>query len=175
MSGLFLISYIALWILVLLIAGLQLTILHNLGAIYQQFPKLRPAPSKLKMEDNLPALNVQETGSDQMRMTTEFKGAKTAFSIVSPHCGPCIEYLRQVASDNADPDPLDPSVRDRVVIGIGEPDEIRRLIKRVQLPPEVPVFIDSTRQVINVWGITATPATVIVDDDHKVVRQVFNS
>jgi hypothetical protein len=175
MSGLFLISYIALWVLVLLLAVLQLTILHNLGAIYEQFPKMRPAPTKLKTDDILPAIKLRANESDQIKTTTDFKGSKIAFSIVSPRCGSCLEHLRQLVGEGENIDPADSSLKDHVVIAIGEPDEVRRLIRRAQLPPHLPVYVDSSKEVVEAWGITSTPATIIINSDHRVVRQIFNS
>jgi hypothetical protein len=174
-SGLLLVSYIALWVLVLFLAVLQLTILHNLGAIYDQLPQMRPAPTKLKTHDTLPAIQLKASESEEIKTTTEFKGSKTAISIVSPHCGSCLTHLREFASEESHADPEDPSVKNRVVIAIGEPDEVRELIRRANLPESLPVWVDSARAVVDVWGITSTPTTIIVNSDHRIVRQIFSS
>lgn len=175
MTGLLLISYIALWVLVLFLAIVQLTILHNLGAIYEQFPKMRPAPTKLKTNDLLPPIQLKGSESAQVKTTTEFKGSKIAFSIVSSHCGSCLTHLQQIVSEALQPDPADPSVKERVVIAIGEPEEVRRLIQQAKLPASLPVLVDSAQKVVDVWGITSTPTTIVVNDDHRVVRQIFSS
>jgi hypothetical protein len=175
MSGLLLVSYIALWVLVILIAVIQLTVLHNLGAIYEQFPKMRPAPTKLKTHDYLPPIQLKANKSAQLKTSSEFKGTRMAISIVSPHCGSCLTHLQQMGLEGAQADPTDPSVKDRVVIAIGEPEEVRQLIDRAKLPDFLPVFVDSGRQVVDIWGITSTPATIIVNGDHRIERQIFSS
>jgi hypothetical protein len=175
MSGLLLVSYIALWVLVLFIAVIQLTVLHNLGAIYEQFPKMRPAPTKLKTHDLLPTIKLKTNESAQVKTTSEFKGTRLAISIVSPSCGSCLTHLQQMGLEGAQADPTDPSVKDRVVIAIGEPEEVRQMIARAKLPDYLPVLVDSNREVVDVWGITSTPTTIIVNGDHRIERQIFSS
>lgn len=174
MTGIWLVSYIALWILFLVVAILLLSVLHNLGAIYDLLPEREPAPTKLEADDILPEIELVTLSSGQKTLISDFEGVKTAFSIVSSGCSSCVDFLEGI-NNGSDPDPLDPTVRQRVLIGLGDDEWITRMIREVNLPPDLPILLDRDRGVVETWGISATPATVIVDNNLRVVRQLFGS
>lgn len=174
MTGFWLISYITLWLLFLIIAVALLSVLHNLGVIYESIKaqRIQQVPSKLSVGDSLPEVTLPTLGGE-MLSTSALLGDKAAFLVVSPTCSPCHEHLRTLATAQTTVDPLDPDLRHFAVISVGDGDRTRHFIERVGLSREIPVFLDTDSLIAIAWGTTATPTTVIVDAQMKVVRQVF--
>jgi hypothetical protein len=177
MSGLWLTSYVALWFLVLLLALCLIAVLHNLGALYGHIRQERPlnsAPSNLKPGEIVPDVR-WETINGQEQSVREMDGAKWAFILVSPTCGGCNHYLQDLARGGHSPDPLDKTVEQMVVVALTSREEALQMLHVAGIQPDgrIRVVIDSRQTVIQQWGIHALPATVIVDEQLRVVRQVF--
>lgn len=176
MRGLWLVSYVALWILFLAVALVLVSILRNQGVLYTSIkaatPRLEAAPSALKPGQTLPLVTWQ-TLAGESRTLAELRGVKLAIALVSPSCKPCIEYLLKLGVRQASPDPLDPGLKRTVIVSLGDLPGTARLLEQAQLPSTVPVFVDVQREVAERWGISTTPTTVIVDEELRVVRQVF--
>jgi hypothetical protein len=177
MTGIWLISYVALWVLFLGVAVVLISVLRNLGIIYesiQQLPQLRTSPTKLETGQALPNIMLQTLSGEALSLAA-LQGSKTAVSIVSTQCGPCRDLLSTIALGTDQADPLDPTVRRRVVVSLSDMLTTAQLIDQVGLSTNVPVFVDPETNVTKEWGITTTPTTVIVDEQLKVVRQVFGA
>jgi thiol-disulfide isomerase/thioredoxin len=177
MTGLWMFSYIVLWILFLVMAVILIGVLRNLGVIYESLANSRPSsthqvPTKLVAGEPLPIAFALHGLGDAPVSLSDFRGAKTAFSIVSPSCGPCHTLLQAIARDEIKPDPQDVTVLKRVIVSVGDIADTMRLIKQADLRQEVPVLIDREGKVAEEWGITSTPTTVIVDAHLKVVRHI---
>lgn len=141
MSGLWLISYVALWVLFLIVAIVLLAVLHNLGVIHQSMVAARqstihlanPAPTRLVAGEALPELTLG-TLTGEPRALGDFQGAKTAFLVVSPNCSPCHTALKDIATGRRAPDPLDPTVRHVVAVSTGDYRATAELAERVAWP-----------------------------------------
>ena len=178
MSGLWLISYVALWILVLAVAVVQVSVLRNLGVVYEAF-RARPSepralPSALTAGQRLPDVTWR-TLAGQAVPVSEWMGSKRAFTLVSPDCAPCLDYMKELSEGTRDLDPLDSTVKEWVVVSIGSQDGTTVLAQRAGVPANVPILLDSDREVVAKWGIRRTPTVVVVDDQLRVVRQVFDA
>jgi len=175
MSGIWLVSYIALWILFLVVAIALLSVMHNLGAVYEslgsQSTKQTP-PSKLIVSEPLPEPNLTMIGGSPTPLTT-FRRARTAFLVVSPTCTPCRALLKDLTEAKADPDPLDPAVRDWVVVSVGDSHMTEGMVRQIGLPADVPILVDNNGVIARLWGTTTTPTTIIVDENLVVIRQIF--
>jgi hypothetical protein len=179
MTGFWLVSYVVLWVLVLVLTVALISTLRNLGVVYGLLAKQPRAGhgssrrTALDTGQELPEVRWY-TSSGEARSPATFRGGKTAFAIVSPACESCGTYLEILAADGADP--IDPEVRDLVVVSLGTPEETDTLLSGVaartgRVPPLV--LFDRDAEVISTWGVSATPATVVVDEELRVVRQVF--
>ena len=174
MSGIWLISYAALWILFLAVAVVQLVVLRNLGVLYDHLgqQELRlPPPSRLVAGEPLPEIALA-TLDGRAVSTADWRGRKLAISLVSGECGSCRQFLIELAANHAAPDPLDPTVTERVIVGIGPEARARTLLADVALAPTA-LFLDRTGAVGSGWGISSTPMTVVIDDESKVVRHIL--
>jgi peroxiredoxin len=172
MTGLWLVSYIALWILFLLMAVVLLSVLRNLGTLYESLavaPPLEEQPIKLTAGEALPDLTMRTLSGEQVPISM-FQGTKTAFFVVSPQCSPCIRLLEDIAEDGADPYPHDGSVQRRVIVSIANAAETAELIDQAGLPEGVPLLIDPDGGTRREWGVAGTPTTVIVDEQLRFVR-----
>jgi hypothetical protein len=178
MSGLWLVSYIALWILFLVVAVVLISVLRNLGIIYESLrapsSDQRPAPSSLTTGQRVPEVTWR-TLAGHAKTVSEMTGVRQAFALVSPDCAPCLDYMKELSEGTRDLDPLDSTLRDWVVVSIGDHDGTARLAKRAGIPANVQVLVDSDRQVVAKWGISRTPSLVIVDEQLRVVRQIFSA
>jgi redoxin len=176
-GSIWIVSYIALWVVLLIVTVILVSVLRNLGIVYRSLEALSPAanraPTALKAGDRLPDVTWQTLAGDPVTLGN-LNSRRQAVALVSPSCEPCLAYLREIAEEARDPDPLDPSVRLGVIVSFGDATGTKRFLSKVgKLPADVRVVVDSSREVSSKWGITATPTTVIVDDELRVVRQVF--
>lgn len=182
MTGLWLISYVVLWICLLIVAIILISALRNLGVVYSLLSSLPefastsanrsspPKPSSLTVGDELPNARLV-TASGESRTAYDFRGSKMAFALVSPSCGSCAIFLEHLPFDG--PDPLDESLRDFVVISLGSIEQTAQLQEKSRPSSTAGVLFDSDGEVEHKWGIAVTPGTVIVDEHMRVVRQVF--
>jgi hypothetical protein len=174
MSGMWLVSYIILWVLLLVIAFTLLNILHNLGVIYNI---IHPSadkqgymqPTKIQPGTVLPEVELYTLGAIK-QSTTDFIGKRLAISIISPHCEPCQQLLKRIATEQDNFDPIDPTVTNAAIISMGSPEETAQLIKDAGLPASIPVLVDANSNISKTWGIKMTPTTVVVNEKLSVVR-----
>lgn len=176
-GSIFIVSYIVLWVLWLIVTVILVSVLRNLGIVYRSLEALSPAanraPTALKAGDRLPDVTWRTLAGDPVTIGT-LDSHRQAVALVSPSCEPCLAYLRDIAAATLDPDPLDRSVRLGVVVSLGDDAETKQFLHKVgELPADVRVVVDSSREVSSRWGITATPTTIIIDDDLRVVRHIF--
>jgi len=177
LSGFWLVSYISLWILFIVVSIVLVSVLRNLGVIYQSLERsmhLEPAPTKLSSGQKLPDLILQGQSGEEVSLSS-LNGREVAISIVGLRCSACTEFLRAIANGESVVDPLDDSLKERIIIGIGEVSEVRGLIRNTGLDDRFPILFDALGTVEKEWGITSIPTTVIVDKDWKVVRQLLGS
>lgn len=95
MSGLFLLSYIALWVLFLAVALVLVSVLRNLGLIAEAIRAEQPlnvTSSKLRVGEVLPEI-VLQTRNGEDASVHDLAGVRTALIIVSPYCGSAIHCL----------------------------------------------------------------------------------
>lgn len=177
MTGLWLVSYIALWLLFLIVAVVLLSVLRNLGVIYEAMAALPTAAAnqtKLASGELLPELTL-ETLDGKVTHLSAFRGKKTAFTVISPQCSPCQSLLQDIAISDAILDPLNSPVRRRVVISVGNAVDAARLTEQVRLPAALPILVDAGNSIRDKWGLISTPTTVVVDEQLRVVRHMFGA
>lgn len=178
MTGLWLISYIVLWIVLLAVTAVLISTLRNLGVVYSMiiqspgFARSSESRTNLKQGDMLPDARIEAANRD-IRMTSSFRGQKTAFAVVSATCEACWLFLRTANQDG--PDPLDPSLRNMVIVSLSDPSATADLLERAGGSGDETVLFDPDAAILRNWGITATPAMVVVDEEMRVVRQVFGA
>lgn len=181
MNGVWLISYITLWILFFVVALVLLTVLRNLGAIYEILSKaapsgFQPAPTKLKEGEVLPDVQGDVLQGQSLTLSRKVSG-NTAVIVISPGCGPCRHLLSEVVAGRHQLDPMNAQVKDWFIVSLGEWVETQQFLRELEIPASYndQVMIVSREKIMDLWGINTTPTTVIVDDHRRIVRQVFGA
>ena len=173
MTGIWLISYIALWILFLILAVVLLLTVRSLSVVVEKLQALQPGPEPLattvKTGETLPDVELRGR-DDALRSLHSFRGTDTAVVVVSPGCGPCRDVLAEVGQHPASSDPLHLHVSQTLLICLGEPIEAEQELVQARVPASVPVFFDPHNQVKSLWGIQGTPTMIIVNPDLQVVH-----
>ncbi|HEU4326071.1 MAG TPA: hypothetical protein VFS21_23225 [Roseiflexaceae bacterium] len=171
MTGIWLIAFITLWVLFLAVAFALLVVLRNFGALYDTLARLQsgqPAPLKLEPDQALPDTPLLTLDSAPQSVA-EFAGAPTAFTVVSPQCGPCRDLLLTIAAGRDSLESLQPAAR-RVLISLGDAAATRAALREAGLPEDLPILLDTQGQLQQRWGVTNTPTTVVVRADLTFVR-----
>lgn len=166
MSGLWLISYVALWLVALaLLLGLLAT-LRQIGILHQQAAQPFVPRTKLIHGERAPDLELQTLEGDRVRLSHTING-RTPILIVSPACGGCNTLLRQFANGAIGSDMAERIV----VVCVASIRETAELLQRTGIPGGARVLVDSEGNVRRAWGISMTPATIHVDQALTVLEQ----
>lgn len=178
MTGLWLVSYILLWVLLLAVTVIVISALRNLGVVYSMiiqspgFARASASGTKLNQGEELPEARFF-TVARELRLASSFRGSKTAFAVVSATCEACWLFLR--SADKNGPDELDPGVRNMVIVSLSDAQATAKLIEKAGFSRDALLLFDPDAEILQNWGITTTPAMVIVDEELRMVRQVFGA
>jgi len=167
MTGLWLVSYIALWILFLIVSALLISILYHLGVIYNKIEKrfsTKLTPGKVLPEVALQTLNGKRLSVSQ------FFGSQTAFVIISPGCSGCLKVLRAIAAGEQ---VVEASPMRTIVVSMRDIPATLEMARQVNLPEEYPILVDTENAIQKRWGVSATPVVVEVDNELKVSKQTM--
>jgi hypothetical protein len=125
MNGLLLVSYVALWVLFLVVAFVLVSILRNLGEVYDMLRTWRPRDDDaitLIVGEVVPHISVTTIAGESVSLVRLIH-AKTAIYIISPHCEPCRKILEAVAQDENLPGIQSDDIQDYIVISQGSAAE----------------------------------------------------
>ena len=178
MTGIWLVSYVVLWILFLVVATVLLVMLRNPAIFFNSVamspgPNLRLMSTKIVPGEMLPELTIQTLAGDSVQVST-FRGMKTAFFVISPHCAVCMNVLKEIVENGTEPDLLGPTVRRQVIVSLGDASDTSEVIHQVGLNQNIPVLVDVDSNVLTAWDIKGTPTKIIVDDRLEVTNVIFN-
>jgi hypothetical protein len=183
MTGLWLASYVALWILWLAVVVVLVSLLRNVGAVYSTINSLAFATSgrvsnngtvrsALREGEKLPEVSWR-TASGESKSVSQFLGSKIAFVLVSASCGACTHALAVAQASGPDPD--DPHLRHMVIVSLSDAQETAKLLDGAGIAAEAVVLFDREATIRQKWGVEITPVIVIVDEELRVVRQVLGT
>lgn len=167
MTGLWLVSYIALWVLVAIIVVLLIGVLRHIGLLYQYtIGHWSGPPTNLRAGRQLPDLMLRTLDGSEVRLS-QFAGAPANFAVISPHCSGCLKLMEDIVKTAHEGD-----IAERwVLVSLADAESTREMVSTLNIPPSYAVLIDQANVVKSEWGIRATPVTVVVDDRLTVVRQ----
>jgi peroxiredoxin len=173
MTGIWLISYIALWVLFLILAVVVLLTLRSLSVVIERIEGLQrgevESSTTLTVGERVPDVPL-DTRDGAHSSLESLRGADTAVVVISPGCGACRDVLAEVAHHAPSSDPLNLRVARTALICVGDVQEVEQELTAAQIPRTLPVFIDSAQIVSARWGVRETPTTLIVDADLLLVR-----
>jgi len=172
-AGIWLVSDVAMWILLLALAFAMGSAMRNVDLVHRRLRLMMPAehrlPTGLKSGQTMPEVTFR-TIDGQLQPLSALIGQRHAITMVSPRCQACPAALGRLAES---PDPLDSTVTRRVVISLGDAESTRQLLNEVGLDESTTVWLDRDRLTVRSWGMTEVPVTVVVDENLQVVRQLF--
>lgn len=178
MAGGWLVSYVVLWLLLVAMATILLSVLHNLGVLYAAVSKVTTGrqdmkPSTLVDGEVLPDVECLTEAGKPVNVS-DFAGSKVAFAVVSAACGACARFLEVALHDG--PDPLDRDLRRMVIVSLSDPAATSTLLARAGVQaPSGQVLYDRDEGLSRRWGVRMTPGMIIANEDLRLVRQVFGS
>jgi peroxiredoxin len=164
MTGMWLVAFIALWILFLLLAVVTLSLLRNVGTLADAIQQLQHGerdPIKLIVGEAVPELALTQPDGTPVRLTA-YHGTPRTLYFISPGCGPCHELIRSLATTSADRSSA-------IIVSMGSSDETQALLTEVGVAL-LPVLFVASDTLLHQWGIRSTPTTVELDADGQFVR-----
>jgi len=170
MTGLWLISYIALWILFLLTGIALLSVFYHLGIVYNRIENVHTPPTNLKAGETLPEIALKTLAGSHTK-SSQFRGAQTAFLVVSPRCSGCLNVLKTIAGNERF---LEESALEQlVIVSVSDVPSTLEMIEQTQFPEIYPVLTDTNNSAEKAWGINTTPVIIEVTSDLKISRQTL--
>jgi hypothetical protein len=178
LSGFWLVSYIVLWVIVVVLCFFLAGVLHQLGFVYRQLEQRSSRPRE--EEDSIPTLeqdgpaigsplpNLEiDTFNGFGRLTTAImrRSGSTLLVFMSPMCEPCqhaVEPLNRLVAD------ADRNVHPLVFIRADE--QACRAFLSV-FPLNMPVVCDRDSNITMGLGIHRTPFGLLYDEQGTLVRK----
>lgn len=171
MSGIWLVSYVALWILVLIIAVVLISVLHHIGVLYGKLEGERhPPPTALSSGEVLPEVTFSRLNGELVPLS-RFLGRPVAFLVISPGCSGCLGALQSFANNH--PHDTESPIETPVIVGLNDMTAISEMIQQVQLPPLYQVFMDMGSTIEKKWGVKLTPILIEANEELKLSRQTI--
>jgi hypothetical protein len=167
-----LVSYVALWVMFAIMAVVIIGMLRLIGSLYSTVETLKRDQGPLT--NLVSGKEVPEVEMQTLDGTTttigQFAGKNTAFVIVSSDCTHCQEILAHMVGNGFHTRHDLPRI---VIMSLSDIPQAIDLATKFDLGDAYPVLADVKGQVKNRWGIKATPVTVLVDEAMRVYRQLF--
>jgi hypothetical protein len=170
MEGMWLVSYIALWMLLLALGVVVVSLLRNVGLLATTVQQIQTG-----VEDTLtlgvgapvPELPLK-TLSGQATSLAAHRGTPAVLVFVSPGCGPCHELL--VARQHGAPLLTDlPPATQPILVSLGDGAATQSLLSEVPFADGVTLLADPTL-VRERWGVHSTPTIVLLDTEGRYLR-----
>lgn len=169
MSSLWLISYIALWILFLVLTVLVIGVLHLVGRLHNE-RSFNPPITSLEIDKEVPPVLMKNLHGQDTAIA-QFRGNRTAFVIISAGCAHCHDLLEQISNAKSSLGSM-PGVPQIVLLSLADVSKTMDIIDRYKLTDSFPVLVDVKGELKERWGINGTPATILIDENMVVYRQL---
>lgn len=155
MSGLWLVAFVALWVLVLVEALLVLAVMRQLGLVYDRLPPTRTGlpPGTVAPDFTLPDLN------GRPRSLKDYAGRMVILAFVSPGCSACkplLPALNDLFSMDGQGD------RAVLVACGGPPEDCRQLSADNDVLP--PVLLGAESGMWDLYSVPGVPYAVSINE-----------
>lgn len=175
MEGVWLVSYIALWLLLLALGVLMVSLLRNVGLLATAVQQLQSGVEDtltLQVGESVPELPLT-TLSGQATSLAAQRGAPIVLVFVSPGCGPCHALLKALRRGYAAMPELPQATR-QILVSLGDEAATRALL--VDEPFHAgPVLLADPAVLEERWGLRATPTTILLDAKGQYLRHQIGS
>ena len=171
MSGLWLASYLVLWVLLLVMAVALVSMLRNVGELAEAVKRLHVPRDTVTLQPGKTAPVLALTTADESTVATAaFTGTPTTYAVISPGCGPCRSFIEAIGADL----PLEvfPATMQRVIISTA-PLDADNGAAIPMLPPDVTVLFDTDNRAAAQWGARSTPTFITLDADGRYLKHTI--
>jgi hypothetical protein len=166
MNGIWLMSYIALWVVVAFMFILLVSILRHVGILYRQGIPGLSTPTALRTGEKAPDLHGMTRDGNAVRLSQVVSGP-TQLIIVSPRCSGCSALLAEIAHGHF----VAEDGSGLAILSIGSMEDTEELLGAAGSLPDVLVLVDTEKEARQLWGVRITPSTIAVDEHLTVLRQ----
>ena len=169
MEGIWLVSYVALWLL-LALGVVVASLLRNLGLLATAVQQLKSGTQDtLLLEAGTLAPELPLTTLDGQPTTLAAqRGALAVLVFVSPGCGPCHDLL--LARQHGAPLLADlPPATQPVLVSLGDSAATQSLLNDVPFADGITLLAEPTLARER-WGVRSTPTTVLLDAEGRYLR-----
>lgn len=162
MSGIWLISYIALWVLVVILTVIVLGLTRQLGLIYL---RLGPEQNLLSTKEGLelgtavPVFEAEDAIHNRKVTQEDWKGSATILLFVSPTCSPCHELMPHLKEFQQSRN----SANKLVIVSQGEQKPSLEFIGKYDLA--ACLLVDQDGKLSEVFQVRATPYAYRLDKE----------
>lgn len=166
MVGIWLVSYIVLWLSVLTLFVGLVAVLRQIGLLQEQ--SIRPSirRTKLRRGEKLPEVKFMTLAGQPARLS-EVLAAPTPLVIVSSGCSGCGLLLKQLAGGEFGED----AVKQVIILSVASVPDTESLLRQAEMPLDASILVDAEGGVRRVWGVHTTPTTIHVDENLIVLEQ----
>lgn len=157
------VSMIALWVLVFIETGLLLLLLRALGQLQQQ-GKLSSASleqrSGLETGEQAPSFTAADHDRNTIRLD-DFRGRRCIIAFVSPGCSACggaIEALNMVERED----------HDLALLVIGDSDARQNHTYAIEHKAQMPIWAAAPSLALDIYRIPGFPFVYVLDEEHSI-------
>jgi len=170
MEGIWLVSYVTLWLLLLALGLVVVSLLRNVGLLATAVKQLQTgAQDTLTLEAGalVPELPLTALAGQATSLAAQ-RGAPVVVMFVSPGCGPCHDLLLALHQWMPILPDLLPATQP-VLVSLGDVTATQTLLEEV--PFRVgPVLLADAAAVKERWGVRSTPTIVLLDAEGRYLR-----
>jgi methylamine dehydrogenase accessory protein MauD len=161
-SGIWLYSYLALWLLLLLESALLIGMIRQVAQLHAHWVRNDPVTG-LPLGAKAPALRHHDIAGRAVSLGSE-RGRKTLLLFLSPGCRSCREAIERIGS-------LLEFGKFEIVLAVGASVTKTRLFVMEYdslVEADVPVIADAERELSDRYRVGAVPYIVLIDEDGRI-------
>ncbi|MBM3179009.1 MAG: redoxin domain-containing protein [Chloroflexi bacterium] len=168
MNGLWLVSYIALWVLVILLSVIVLGLARQLGVIHI---RLGPEDNLVNTREGLsigiiaPNFSAVDIVHDKEITLADLKGRSSIFVFISPNCQPCQELMPHLVSFHKHRY----AEINLILFSQSDSQAGLELVKEQKL--NIPLISDSEGSLLKLYQVRATPFAYRLDSNGIIQRR----
>jgi hypothetical protein len=163
MQGIWVLTFLVQWVLVLLLAVLVVGILRYLHSVQERWDLAVPAISKYEIRQKIDDFELPDVSGTKIRSRDVFLPSGVAILVVTPSCRSCLALLDQVSELVKRPNTV--LTKPILIIVAGTRDHLENLLR---ISPaldsqQVILLYDEDSSTLKTFGLRAVPTGLEVD------------
>lgn len=171
MEGLWLVSYLVLWVLFLLTVVFLFGVLQQIGSLHERLDKIAPRTSKFELGNIIPDFSLPAFNGKPRTLSSfqSFQGKNLFLVFVAPACSGCEALLSSIDDVFRGEEK---SKWGTLIVALSNMMEAKDLVEKLQIT--IPIMIDEKGKVQELFGIWGTPLVMAIDEDRMLMAQELN-